>query len=120
MSESEVVLFHYLVPFIPRLKHQNRQWIILRRGGQTWFNYFYTTYISVDIAHHEIFHAKVGKGGINIERGRRTDESMGRQTQTDRAIDIQSNEQGDRHRDRYTVNRQTDRQSHRQAIRRMQ
>ena len=27
---------------------------------------FYTTYISVDLAHHEIFHAKVGKGGINI------------------------------------------------------
>ena len=26
---------------------------------------FYTTYISVDLAHHEIFHAKVGKGGIN-------------------------------------------------------
>ena len=25
---------------------------------------FYTTYISVDLAHHEIFHAKVGKGGI--------------------------------------------------------
>ena len=25
---------------------------------------FYTTYISVDIAHYEIFHAKVGKGGI--------------------------------------------------------
>ena len=24
----------------------------------------YTTYISVDIAHHEIFNAKVGKGGI--------------------------------------------------------
>ena len=24
----------------------------------------YTTYISVDLAHHEIFHAKVGKGGI--------------------------------------------------------
>ena len=28
-----------------------------------WLN-FYTTYISVDLAHHEIFHAKVGKGGI--------------------------------------------------------
>ena len=28
-----------------------------------WYNYF--TYISVDLAHHEIFHAKVGKGGIN-------------------------------------------------------
>ena len=27
---------------------------------------FYTTYISVDLAHHEIFCAKVGKGGINI------------------------------------------------------
>ena len=26
---------------------------------------FYTTYISVDLAHHEIFHSKVGKGGIN-------------------------------------------------------
>ena len=25
----------------------------------------YTTYISVDLAHYEIFRAKVGKGGIN-------------------------------------------------------
>ena len=25
---------------------------------------FYTTIISVDNAHHEIFHAKFGKGGI--------------------------------------------------------
>ena len=25
---------------------------------------FYTTYINVDLAHHEIFRAKVGKGGI--------------------------------------------------------
>ena len=25
---------------------------------------FYTTYISVDHAHHELFCAKVGKGGI--------------------------------------------------------
>ena len=25
---------------------------------------FYTTYISVDLAHREIFRAKVGKGGI--------------------------------------------------------
>ena len=28
---------------------------------------FYTTIISVDHAHHEIFRAKVGKGGINQE-----------------------------------------------------
>ena len=26
---------------------------------------FYTTYIREDLAHHEIFRAKVGKGGIN-------------------------------------------------------
>ena len=26
---------------------------------------FYTTYISVDLAHQVIFHAKVGKGSIN-------------------------------------------------------
>ena len=25
---------------------------------------FYTTYISIDLAHHEIFHAKAGKAGI--------------------------------------------------------
>ena len=29
---------------------------------------FYTTYISVDLAHHEIFRAKVGKGGIKVVR----------------------------------------------------
>ena len=28
---------------------------------------FYATYISVDIAYYEIFHAKVGKGGIKGE-----------------------------------------------------
>ena len=27
---------------------------------------FYTTYISVDLAHHGIFRAKVGKGGIKV------------------------------------------------------
>ena len=27
---------------------------------------FYTTYISVDLAHNEIFSAKVGKGGIKL------------------------------------------------------
>ena len=30
---------------------------------------FYTTYISVDLANHEIFCAKVGKGGINYYNG---------------------------------------------------
>ena len=28
---------------------------------------FYTTYICVDLAHHEIFGAKVGKGGIRTD-----------------------------------------------------
>ena len=27
---------------------------------------FNTTYISVDLAQHKIFHAKVGKGGIKV------------------------------------------------------
>ena len=36
----------------------------LRRDGQTWYNYFNTTYMSVDLAHHKIFCAKVGKGVI--------------------------------------------------------
>ena len=27
---------------------------------------FYTHYISVDVVHHKIFHAKVGKGGIKL------------------------------------------------------
>ena len=29
----------------------------------------YTTYISVDVAHHDISYAKVGKGGINVDIG---------------------------------------------------
>ena len=29
---------------------------------------FSITYISVELAHHEIFRAKVGKGGINAAR----------------------------------------------------
>ena len=29
---------------------------------------FYTTYISVDLAHHEIFRAKAGKGGIKYDK----------------------------------------------------
>ena len=37
------------------------QWIILHTCGQTWYYY-----ISVNLAHHEIFHAKVGKAGIII------------------------------------------------------
>ena len=31
-----------------------------------WYNYFYTTYISVELAHQVIFHAKVGKGGVRL------------------------------------------------------
>ena len=27
---------------------------------------FYTTFISVDLAHHEIFYSKVGKGAITL------------------------------------------------------
>ena len=42
------------------------EWIFLRIVGQALYNfYMYTTYISADLAHREIFHAKVGKGVIN-------------------------------------------------------
>ena len=30
---------------------------------------FYTTFINVDLAHHEIFCAKVSKGGIRVLNG---------------------------------------------------
>ena len=40
------------------------EWVILRTGGQTWYKL--NNYISVDLAHHEIFHIKVGKGGISV------------------------------------------------------
>ena len=35
-------------------------YVQVNKHGRT----IYTTYISVDLAHHEIFRAKVGKGGI--------------------------------------------------------
>ena len=28
---------------------------------------FYTTYTNIDLAHHTIFRAKIGKGGINVD-----------------------------------------------------
>ena len=37
---------------------------------------FYTTYISVNVAHHEIFNAKVSKSGINIDIPRSSTNSM--------------------------------------------
>ena len=40
------------------------EWIILCTGGKAWYNYSIPPYISVDPEHHEIFRAKVGKGGI--------------------------------------------------------
>ena len=36
----------------------------MRTGGQTWYNYFMPP--TSDIAHYEIVHAKVGKGGIHV------------------------------------------------------
>ena len=36
----------------------------IRTCGQTWYKLVYNIYISVDIAHHEIFRAKVVKGSI--------------------------------------------------------
>ena len=42
------------------------------QADNPWYNFFYTTYISVDLAHQVIFHVKVGKGGImNIKFNRK-------------------------------------------------
>ena len=37
---------------------------VIGTGGQSWYSFF-TTYIRVDIAYHEIFRSEVSKGGIN-------------------------------------------------------
>ena len=37
------------------------KWIISHTGGQPFYSFFYTSYISVDFAHQEIFHAKISK-----------------------------------------------------------
>ena len=34
------------------------------QADKPWYNYFYNTYISVDLSHHDVFRAKVGKGSI--------------------------------------------------------
>ena len=46
------------------------EWIILRTGEQTWYDYFMppTMYISVDLAHHEIFHSNVSKCGLKTHK----------------------------------------------------
>ena len=41
------------------------EWIILCTGGQSCYNYFISPTYFVDRAHHKIFSAKVGKGGIS-------------------------------------------------------
>ena len=46
----------------PRALASGLSYVQVDKHGITIF----TTYISIDFGHHEIFHAKVGKGGINI------------------------------------------------------
>ena len=43
----------------PRVLASGLSYVLVDKHG-----IFHTTYISVDLAHHEIFRAKVGKGGI--------------------------------------------------------
>ena len=45
----------------PRALASGLSYVLVDKHGTT----VYTTYISVDLAHHEIFRAKDGKGGIN-------------------------------------------------------
>ena len=55
-----------LVDYLPyRRPTSFSEWIIVCTGGQPMVYLFYTTYISVDLAQHGLFRAKVGTGGIN-------------------------------------------------------
>ena len=66
---SEFALFYVIViPWVVRLYVE----IIHELYRVDYFTYrwtvmeylFFTTYVSIDLAHHEIFRAEVGKGGI--------------------------------------------------------
>ena len=46
----------------PRTLASGLSYVQVDNHGKT----IYTAYISVDLAHHEILCAKIGKGGINI------------------------------------------------------
>ena len=54
---SQYIQYVIVIPWLARLYVE-----YLSTGAQL----FYTTYISVDLAHHEMFPANVGKGGINL------------------------------------------------------
>ena len=47
----------------PRALASGLSYVQVDKHGIT---FFYTTYISVYLAHHEILRVKVGKGGINL------------------------------------------------------
>ena len=51
-----------LLGFIPKFKMHR----LHKKSNKITVSLFYTTHISVELAHHEIFCAKVGKGGHNI------------------------------------------------------
>ena len=57
-----------VIPWVDRLYveiiHELKRVDYLTYRWTNMVNLFYTTYISVDLAHHEVFRAQVGKGGL--------------------------------------------------------
>ena len=67
-DQGSGLVFHIMPACTWRLSTSSSELIILHTGGQTMYNYFLaTTSASVDLAHHKIFRAKVGKGGTYIK-----------------------------------------------------
>ena len=66
MNKPNAIVIPWVVPKYVEIIHERA----LERGLSyvqvDMVEQFYTTYISDDLAHHRIFCAKVGKGGINI------------------------------------------------------
>ena len=60
-----VIVIPWVVRLYVEIIHELKRvdYLMYRRTNMVLL--FNTTYISVDLAHHEIFRAKVGKGGIN-------------------------------------------------------
>ena len=64
VSRSDVIVIPWFVHLYVEIIHNLYRVDYLAYRWKNMVKLFYTTYISVDLAHHKIFRVKVGKGGI--------------------------------------------------------
>ena len=64
---KQVIVIPWVVRLYVEIIHELLRVDYLTYRWTNMVSLFYTTYISVDLAHQVIFHAKVGKGGINTD-----------------------------------------------------